>query len=212
MKLFPKDELFYELFQKQADKLVEASKLMNSIIENPDSLDEVAVKLKHIEHEADGVAYSIMEHLSKSFMTPLEGEDIVMLRHLLDNIMDYIERAVNRMSIYKIKKPLPEAIAKYISIITSAIEDINIGIGEINNIRKFGDSLKKRCYRLNAFENQGDELNRTTLRTLMNNGSSSPDQTLEIMKMKEIYETLENAIDACEDVGNVFEAIVIKNI
>jgi len=125
--------------------------------------------------------------------------------------MDRIERAVNRMVIYKIQIPLPKEIKEYIEVIKEAISEIEKGVKEIRNVNKFQKELHFRCQKLNELENKGDEINRTALRNLMKPVQISPERNLEIMKLEEIYETLESTIDFCEDVGNIFESILIKN-
>ena len=210
MNLFPKDEIFYTLFEKQAEKLSEAAKLLYEILENPQNLEELSLKMKKLEEEADDLGHNVIDHLRKSFITPLEGEDIDILRQELDNIMDGIEKAVNRMVIYKIPTPFPKEIEEYIKIIKEAIKEINEGVKEVRNIGKFQEQLHWRCQKLNELENEGDIVNRTALARLMNS-SAKPEKNLEIIKLKEIYDTLERTIDCCEDVGNIFESILIKN-
>lgn len=211
MNLFPKDEIFYTLFEKQAEKLAEAAQLLDEILANPQNLEELAIKMKRLEEEADDVGHNIIDNLRKTFITPIEGEDIDLLRQHLDNIMDRIERAVNRMLIYKIQIPFPKEIREYIEVIKKAILEINSGVKEIRNVSKFQENLHYRCQKLNELENVGDEINRAALRNLMNPSQINPERNLEIMKLEEIYETLENTIDFCEDVGNIFESILIKN-
>lgn len=209
--LFPKDEIFYGLFEAQAKKLSEASVLLEELMGNPQYLEELAAKIKKIEVEADSLGHSVVERLRKSFLTPIDGEDIDLLRQKLDDIMDCIEKAVNRMVIYKIQIPFPGEIKEYILILKRAIEKINIGVKEIRNVRKHHENLHSLCEELNRLEDEGDVINRTALRNLMNVTQITPERALEIIKLKEIFETLENAIDACEDVGNIFESILIKN-
>jgi len=211
MRLFPKDEVFYALFEKQAEKLTEAAKLLNEILRNPQSLEEASLKMKKIEEEADSLGHSVVDHLRKSFITPLDGEDIDILRQKLDDIMDFIERAVNRMVIYQIPKPFPKEISEYIEILKEAIFEIEKGVKEIRNVRKYQENLHQLCQTLNELENKGDEINRSALKNLMGRSPASPEESLKIMKLKEIYETFESAIDSCEDVGNIFESILIKN-
>jgi len=211
INLFPKDEIFYTLFEKQAEKLSEAANLLDEILKNPQNLEELALKMQKLETEADSLGHNVVDHLRKSFITPLEGEDIDLLRQRLDDIMDFIERAVNRMVIYRIPRPFPKEIEDYIKIIKEAIREINKGIKEIRNVRKYQENLHQLCQRLNYLENEGDIVNRTALKNLMNISQTNPDKNLEIIKLKEIYETFEDAIDRCEDVGNIFESILIKN-
>ncbi len=211
INLFPKDEIFYTLFEKQAEKLKEAGHLLKELLKNPQGLEEISLKMKKIEREADNIGHSVIDNLRKTFITPLESEDIDLLRQRLDDVMDFIEKAVNRMMIYKIKLPFPKEIADYIEIICLAIEEIDDGVKEIRNVRKYQEDLHQRCQRINLLENRGDVVNRTALKKLMNISPITPERILEIIKLKEIYETLEGAIDYCEDVGNIFEAILIKN-
>ncbi|MDI6591626.1 MAG: DUF47 family protein [Patescibacteria group bacterium] len=211
INLFPKDEIFYNLFEKQAEKLTEAAKILDEILENSQNLEELALKMKKLETEADSLGHEVVDHLRKSFITPLEGEDIDLLRMKLDDILDQIEKAVNRMVIYKIQKPFPKEIEEYIKILEESIQEINKGVREIRNIGKYQKNLHFRCQKLNELEDEGDIVNRTALKNLMSVSNPSPERNLEIMKLKEIYEHLENAIDCCEDVGNIFESILIKN-
>lgn len=211
MSLFPKDEVFYHLFEKQAQKLNEASELLADILSNPQKIEEFSLKMKKIEEEADALGHSVIDNLIRSFITPIEGEDIDILRQKLDDIMDCIEKATNRMVIYKIKTPFPSEIKEYIKIIRQAINEIDKGIKEIRNVRKFQSELHLRCEKLNELENVGDAVNRTALKNLMSVPDAEAKKIVEIIKLKEIYETFENAIDFCEDVGNIFESILIKN-
>jgi uncharacterized protein Yka (UPF0111/DUF47 family) len=211
INIFPKDGLFYELFEKQTEKLNEAASLLRALLEDPSRLKEIASKLKELEIEADDVGHQVMDHLRKNFITPMEGEDIDLLRQNLDDIMDYIERSVNRIGIYRIRAPFPKEIGEYIGVISGAVAEINDGMKELKNIKKFGLILQKRCVRLNELENVGDDINRKALGDLMGMQNVTCDKLMEVIKLKEIYETLENAIDCCENVGNLFESIIIKS-
>lgn len=209
--LFPKDGIFYDLFEKQTEKLNEAAGLLKKITDDPSELEKIWQRLKELEMESDNVGHEVMDHLRKNFITPLEGEDIDLLRQNLDDIMDFVERAVNRVVIYKIRQPLPKEISEYIGIICAAVAEINEGMKEIKNIKKFHQSLHGRCEKLNNLENEGDEINRRALGGLMGMQDITCDKLMEVIKLKEIYETLENAIDCCENVGNMFESLLIKN-
>ncbi|MBU4298480.1 DUF47 family protein [Patescibacteria group bacterium] len=211
INLFPKDEIFYNLFEKQAEKLTEAACLLDEILKNPQNLKDLSLKMKKLETEADSLGHEIVSNLERSFITPLEGEDINLLRQKLDDIMDHIEKAVNRMFLYKIPRPFPKEIEEYVKIIRESIKEINLGVKEIRNVRKFQSQLRERCQNLNELEDKGDVINRSALEKLMNVSQTSPEKNLEIIKLKEVYEYLEDAIDYCEDVGNIFESILIKN-
>jgi uncharacterized protein Yka (UPF0111/DUF47 family) len=211
MSLFPKDGIFYELFEKQAEKLREASDIVSQILDDPKKLQDLALKLKYLEKEADNLGHEVMDNLRRNFITPLEGEDIDLLRQNLDNIMDRLEKAVNRIVIYQIRQPFPKEIKEYFTVIHASIQEIYGGVKEIKNVRKHHERLHERCKQLNDLENAGDEINRNALKTVMNVSNISCEKIVEMVKLKEIYETLEATIDCCEDVGNMFESILIKN-
>ncbi len=211
INLFPKDKVFYNLFEKQAEKLTEAAQILDRVVKEPEQLEELAQTLEELEIEADSLGHDVVDHLRRSFITPLEGDDIDILRQKLDDIMDYIERAVNRMSIYKIAKPFPKEIGAYADILTQAVEKINKGMKEIQHLGKYQDDIHLLCQELNELENRGDVINRNALKHLMNTSEITPERNLERIKLKEIYETLEMAIDCCEDIGNTLESILIKN-
>jgi len=210
INFFPKDEIFYTLFEKQAEKLTEAACLLDEILKNPQNLKDLSLKMKKLETEADSLGHEIISNLERSFITPLEEEDIDILRQKLDDIMDHIEKAVNRMFIYKISQPFPKEFGEYGKILKESIEEIKKGVKEIRNVGKYQKNLSFRCQRLNELEDKGDIINRNALKKLMD-VSPTPEKNLEIIKIKEIYEYLEDAIDYCEDVGNIFESILIKN-
>jgi hypothetical protein len=211
VSLFPQNGLFYQLFEKQAELLGQASDILSVLMNDGHNLREVWLNLKNLEREADSVGHEVMDHLRKNFITPLEGEDIDLLRQNLDDIIVFIERSVNRLYVYKISLPFPNEIAEYVKIIAAAANEIKEGIKEIKDVKKYRDSLHKRCARLNELENEGDEINRRALGGLMNSPCADCRRVMEVIKLKEIYETLENAIDCCENVGNMFESIMIKN-
>lgn len=213
MKFLPKDEKFYNLFEAQTGKLIEAAELLKELRKNPSEIKEIAIKMKKLENEADSVGHQVISSLHQTFITPIEREDIDILRQNLDDIMDEIERAVNRMAIYKISlSPFPNEIIDYLKIIEKAIREIKEGVKDIRNINEHFQSLRDRCERINQLENEGDNINRGILEKLMNPPQITPQENLEIMKRKEVYESLENAIDKCEDVANVLESILIKNM
>jgi len=213
MRFLPKEKKFFDLFDLQVEKLTAAAVLLRELRKHPQEIKEIARKIKQLEVEADAIGHEVVDGLHQTFITPIEREDIDILRQNLDNIMDGIERAVNRLVLYKIPfSAFPNAITKYFEIIEKAIAEIKQGVIEIRNLKKFSHSLSEHCEKINKLEDEGDEINRGSLGKLMNPDKTSAEDNLEIMKKKEIYDTLENTIDSCEDVGNVLESILIKNM
>ena len=211
MNFFPKTNRFFDLFEAQTEKLNQASNLLKQLQKNPQQIKEISFKLGELEREADKVAYQIIEGLHLSFITPIERSDIDILRQNLDDIMDGTEKAVNRMLIYNIPFS-PDPIGKYFTIIEEEISEIREGVKEVRKLRKFAKTLSEHCYKINILEDKGDIVNRNALKVLMHPKELSSLELLEIIKRKEIYDILEGVVDRCEDVGNVLESILIKNL
>lgn len=209
--IFPKDKIFYELFKKQAEKLHEGAQVLNKILEDPANIKKYASEMKTLEQEADSIGHNVVDHLRRTFITPMEGEDIDLLRQKLDEVMDLMEKGVNRLAIYKVVPPLPDEIRQFIEILEKAIAEIEKGVQEIQQARKYQKKLNTRCKRLNNLENQADEVNRKALEKLMEVKQATPEKVLRIIELKEIYETFERAADQCEDLGNIFDSLAIKH-
>lgn len=211
MNLLPKADKFFDLFEDQTDKLNHASRLLKQLKDNPQSIEEISFKMRELEREADNIGYQIIDGLHRSFITPIDRSDIDILRQNLDDIMDGIEKAINRMFIYNIPFS-PDPIGKYFMIIEEEISEIEQGVKDVRNLRKFAKDLGECCYRINILEDNGDTVNRKALEVLMHPKEMSFEKTLDIIKRKEVYDILEGVIDHCEDVGNVLESILIKNL
>lgn len=211
MNLFPKADKFFDLFEDQTEKLNRASKLLRELRDDPQKIEEVAFKMRELEREADHVGYQIIDGLHRSFITPIDRSDIDILRQNLDDIMDGIEKAINRMFIYGIPFT-PDPIGKYFMIIEEEISEIERGVRDVRNLKKFAKNLSERCYKINILEDNGDTVNRDALEELMHPKEMSFHKTLDIIKRKEVYDILEGVVDHCEDVGNVLESILIKNL
>jgi len=123
--------------KNKAEKINEATRLLSVAVKDPQKIKDIAAKLKVLEQNADEIGHELIENLRRNFITPLDGEDIDLLRQNLDDIIDYIERAVNRISIYHIAPPFPEEMENYVRIIIAAAREIKDGVREIKNVKKF---------------------------------------------------------------------------
>lgn len=205
MGFFPKIEDFFILFDKQANELKNAVKLINTI-ENDGDIKKNARKMKQIEHQADDVTHEIIKKLNSTFITPFDREDIAALASSMDDVLDELERAVNRMYIYNVD-PQKKEICKYYHIIEKAIDQVSKGIKELRN-RKNHEKLLKHSEIVNLLENQADDLHRDTLMNLF----STEKDPIMVIKLREIYDAFEAVTDRCEDVANCFETLVIKHM
>ena len=208
MRIFPHNYDFFKLFARQADELISAVKVIRKLERNADieTVDQCARRVKKIEHNADEITHEIIKTLNKTFITPIDREDITVLVSHMDNVVDEMERAINRISIYKIS-PVPPAVWQYIRIADESISEIAKGINEMSNSRHRQEVLQY-AENINRLENKTDDLHRHTLTQLF----LTEKDPITIIKLREIYEALENVTDRCEDVANSLETIVVKNL
>lgn len=205
MRLFPKEIDFFEIFDKAATNLTKATSALVALMENFDNLDARAKMIYEIEQEGDMLTHDIMRKLNKSFITPIDREDIHALASRMDDILDLIWGGVDRMVVFKITAPTPEAveIAKDLHQTTEVLQKTIKELKEKNY-----SHVQEHCIEINRLENRIDRIFRDALGRLFEDMGDHP---LLIIKWKEVYEHLENASDRCEDVANVLEAIVLKN-
>jgi predicted phosphate transport protein (TIGR00153 family) len=203
-RLIPKEESFFDMFEQQAARLVTASGVLVEATGRFETLAENAKRLERLEHDADQLTHELMEKLNRTFITPLDREDIHRLAADLDDVMDLMEAVTERFILFKIQQILPQAqeIAK---VIQQQTEEINRMLPQLRRMRR--DSIMPHCVEINRLENVGDRLLRDSFATLFG-GSYDP---LTVIKWRELYELLEQATDKCEDVANTIEGIVLKN-
>ena len=205
MRLFPKTENFFELFEELADKIEEGGNLFLEMAKTRDYSDVRVAKLKEIEHEADGITHKTYEKMHTTFLTPIDREDIYALVNKMDSIMDVIEATAVRVHLYKVKKPADEII-KQAEILNESIIKLKSIIHAMRNMKN-SEMILAGCVEINTLENAGD----IVLRTIMANLFENEKDAIELIKWKDIFQLLEEAIDVCEDVSNIVEGIVLKH-
>jgi len=206
MVIFPKDDTFFNLFIQSANKVYEAAVLLKEIITEPSSdLDVKVNKMKKIEEEGDENTHIILSQLNKSFITPLDREDIYQIAKEIDEILDYIEDTAHSILIFGIKSSRNEAITITELIISAAkeIQNMTEALKDTKNTKQ----LYKKIVEINRIENEGDTIYRQAVTKLF----SEETKPVEIIKWKEIFEFLENTLDSCEDLANTIEGVVMKH-
>ena len=205
MRLFPKEENFFNYFEELANKIEEGGQFFLEMTKNRDYSAEKVARLKELEHEADIITHKTYERMHKTFLTPIDREDIYALVNKMDSIMDVIEATAIRIHMYKVKKPDDEII-KQADILFQAIKKIK---GIVHGLRDMKNSqmILDGCVEINTLENAGD----VVLRTIITNLFIKEQDAIELIKWKEIFERIEEAIDVCEDVSNIVEGIVLKH-
>jgi predicted phosphate transport protein (TIGR00153 family) len=205
MRFLPKDEKFYDLFEKCAQQVVQGAVLLEALLINFSDVHIKTKQIKDIEHEGDLITHETIENLNRTFITPIDREDIHDLITSLDDVLDYIEAAAERLFLFKIEKTTEEAIL-ISGVLVKAAKQLEQGVSLLRRLKE-ADAILKHCAEINRLENEADYLNRAAVAKLF----ESNNHPLEVIKWKEIYETMENAVDRCEDVANVLEGITLKN-
>ena len=211
MSLFlPHDKKFFELFEALAGKTVDAAELLVELSNDLSLLSEISRQLGILEEEADTIVHEIVRELffDHTRVTEEKG-DIRYFAHNLDNVIDGIEKAVNRLTFTQVPTP-PEPVVEFAPVIMEASEEICAAVRCLRDMRCEEGSLEAHCIRINELENEADEINRRWLRKLMTTPTKGSDDVLERLLLKEIVAILEDTMDQCEDVANILETFRLK--
>jgi uncharacterized protein len=205
MIFIPKDQKFFDHFEELADIIQRGGQLFLDILNNFEHSEAKLATLKEIEHKADEITHIIFAKLHKTYITPIDREDIHALANKMDSILDIIEGAAVRMYLYGMKKPGKEVVELAL-ILNNAIAVVSKVIHGLRH-RKNSNMIIAACVEIHTIENEGDYLLHQCIARLFQNEKDP----FELIKTKEIYELVEDAIDTCEDVTNIVEGIVLKN-
>ena len=201
--LIPREEVFFELFKKAARNMIEGSRLLKVMMEDFRSPIEQAQGIKDVEHVGDGITHDIAFRLNRTFITPIDREDIHDLASALDDILDVTEAIADRFVLYKVTKPTPMAI-KLADILYQASVAVGSGVDRLGLAHP---ELKECSVRVNSLENEADRVSRDAISALFEKETDP----IAVIKWKEIYENFEAGTDRCEDVANILERIAIKH-
>ncbi len=206
MKFFPKNNQFFNLFERQGALFVKAAEILKDTAENSENLKENAGKMKDLEHEADEVEHEIVDTMNKTFITPIDREDIYHLNHVLDDVIDLIENAFGAAVVYQIKVLGPNA-RNMMKLAEKACYKINEAIGCIKDLKNNRPMLD-HCIILHSLENEADELFKKALSEMV----SDKVEAMEFIKHREVLKAFEDALDKSEDVANILDGIMVKNL
>jgi uncharacterized protein len=198
----PKEREFFDLFEEAGANIVRASALLARLLDEWPDHGELAREVRDCEHEGDRITHDIIQRLNQTFVTPIDREDIYALASALDDIVDYIEEVSDFLGLYKIEATLEKAIemGEILHESTRAIA------GAIPRLRTFKD-IHHYTVEVNRLENDGDRVLREALASLFERGIDP----MLVIRWKDIFERLEDAIDSTERAANILEGIVIKN-
>ena len=200
----PKEMKFFDLLDQQSANLKRTAALFKELAAKG-GFDEAGVKaMRDLEQEGDTFAHEITDGLNRTFITPLDREDIFALAHELDDIVDYINSMTSRMKLYKLNTPIPE-IQQFAVLMEDSVDNVCkavTGLREITRSRRILDY----CIEINRLENAADMLKEAAIEKLF----ATVTDPIQIIKLKEIYEVSEVILDKCEHVAKIIESIVVK--
>jgi predicted phosphate transport protein (TIGR00153 family) len=203
--LIPKDEKFFDILEEAADNVHKSAVAFRELVGNWSPTSPQFSHIRDLEHEGDRMTHELIDKLNRTFITPLDREDIHALASEIDDVIDVIQATTNRMQLYRIDKSTPHLV-KMADVLVKSTDAVTKAVKSLKDLSHSRRTLDF-CIEINRFENEGDALLETALGELFSNGT----EVLDIMKWKEIYEQTEFATDKCEDIANVIEGIVVKN-
>lgn len=203
-RFIPREESFFDLFEKASENLLQAGQLLVQTMEQFDSVAENARRMERLEHDGDQITHEIVARLNRTFITPLDREDIHRLASAMDDVLDLMEATTERFVLYQVKTVTSFAI-ELARVIAKQVEEIHHVLPHLRKMHQ--QDILRHCIEINRLENEGDRLLRAAVVQLFDSQANP----LDVMKWRELYDLMESATDKNEDVAVVIEAIVLKN-
>jgi uncharacterized protein len=201
--LIPQEKHFFTMIEDESKNVLIGVDALVDMLEHYEHIDKKREKIKKIENDGDKMVHDIFAELNKTFITPIDREDISKLTSSLDDILDNLEAVAERLVLYEIKKP-PEYMLEFALTLQKTTQNVHGGISLLRDFKE-AKKIRRFCTEVNTLENEGDTLLRKATADLFHKRDS-----VEIIKIKELYEDLEAAIDRCEDVADVIGDILVK--
>ncbi len=200
--LAPREKVYFELFEDAGNNVRRSGDLLEQLLSDYPDRRQLAAEIRDCEHDGDRITHDILDRLNHTVATPIDREDVLALASALDDIVDFIEEVADYLGLYKIEAPMDQAI--------KLAEVLNLACGQIAEavpkLRGFHD-ISSHTVEINRLENEGDRITREAIASLFDGGIDP----MVVIRWKDLFERLEDAIDATEHVAHILEAIVIKN-
>lgn len=200
----PQDKVFFDQFEQLAAVVREAAEFLVNLVENYQDVKNKCHKMKQMEHEGDRITHEIYEHLNRTFITPLEPEEISRLASALDDILDFIDGSTQQMYVYGIEET-DAPMVEFSKLILLGAMEIEAAVKSIRTLKN-PKNIEDRCIEINRLENLADDVLGHAIKDLF-----LREDAVTIIKLKDIYENLERATDKCEDAANVLSDIAIRH-
>jgi predicted phosphate transport protein (TIGR00153 family) len=202
--LIPQETKFFDMLEIEAEAVLKGAQLLFNLLNDFKDVEKMKNMITEVERQTDDLVHGIFEKLNQTFITPIDREDISSLASSLDNVLDHIHGAARRIHLYEIEQPT-KTMVEFATVLLKACTELNFAVKDMKELKK-PEKIEEICVEVNSLENKADEI--------LNNGVVELFKTKdakEIIKLKEIYEFLESAVDRCEDAANVISDIVMKN-
>jgi predicted phosphate transport protein (TIGR00153 family) len=201
----PRGERFFDLFEESARNVVRTAHALKHLVDNWEHLEACFAEITEFEHRGDSITHEIIALLNRAFITPFDREDISLLAHSLDDVVDFIDSAADAMSLYKVNKP-GERAKELADIIVQGAVEVEKAIPMLRSHKELKNILP-RCVEINRLENMADRVYRSALAELFDNTTD----LARVIQWREIYLHMETATDRCEDVADVLEGVALKH-
>jgi predicted phosphate transport protein (TIGR00153 family) len=202
VRLVPRDTKFFDMFAEMATNINDGAKLLKAILDDFDNVEVRVQQLKDLEHRGDEMTHAILVKLNSTFITPFDREDIHALASAMDDVLDFVYAAGERLVMYKIAAA-PAAASELASVIIRQAEQLSKAVSMLEK----HDDVLEICVEINRLENEADRIGRAALAALFERERDP----ISLIKIKELIEVLETATDKAEDAANVLESVVLKS-
>ena len=202
VRLVPREAKFFDMFADMSANLQEGARVLADVLRTGEAVAVKAQRIKELEHRGDDMTHAVITKLNQTFITPFDREDIHKLASSLDDVLDFINAAADRLILYKITNVPPPA-WELADIIVKQCEQLTQAVQKLEK----HDNVLDYCVEINRLENEADHVVRTAIANLFD----TEKDPIALIKIKELYETLERATDKAEDAANVLESVVVKS-
>ena len=200
--LIPREKIFFQLLEEESKNVLAGAVAFSELIQNFDQLADKRNRVKDIEHHGDEIVHSIYDRLVKTFITPIDREDISKLASLYDDVIDYIYAVVNRLYLYEVDSST-EPMRRFADLVLKSVREIDFAFASIQKIK--ASEIETRCNEVDTLENEADVVLNESVAALFKTNDA-----ISIIKFKEIYELMETITDKCEDVVQVIRDIILE--
>ncbi|HEU0078689.1 MAG TPA: DUF47 family protein [Longimicrobiaceae bacterium] len=202
MRLIPRDEQFFDLFNELAQRLAGSARLLQKLFADPAHIGEHVAAIKELEHQADHLTHDVIDRIDRSFVTPLDREDIHLLASRLDDVIDLLDGTARRAQMFHLTETREPA-RQLTAVLVRAADCLVEAVGGMKKPKV----VQERAREIKLMEEEGDAIYHSAIGELFQ-GTPNP---LDVIRWKDLYDKLEDALDQCDDVANVLESISIKN-